>query len=331
LEGDWGKRVLAAELLFELGTGQKQAYDWMFDALLFAFQSDRRRAAELLAKVGQPKWMGWVRGDTNDYARLLSSGDAEALDLFFSRGEAWLRGHIGVNDAMDEALVRLRDPRAESLVRRAIRRNPTICEAIARSGESRWAPDLVEVLLANLEEEVKVERRMGRMPTTDLRKVRMAAVDALARLGTRNAREGLIKLLGSASTHVELAAIEALAGLRETAAAGKFALALDHKDERVRLAAAAAFGKLGDARAVEPIVQHLLEDPNRVLAPAVRTALVESIAVLANRDTVEFLKTQYARCDRRIRKIIREALGRMQLPEAAFALKELRTGPWGIW
>jgi HEAT repeat protein len=185
--------------------------------------------------------------------------------------------------------------------------------------------------LANLEEEVKVERRMGRMPTTDLRKVRMAAVDALARLGTRNAREGLIKLLGSASTHVELAAIEALAGLRETAAAGKFALALDHKDERVRLAAAAAFGKLGDARAVEPIVQHLLEDPNRVLAPAVRTALVESIAVLANRDTVEFLKTQYARCDRRIRKIIREALGRMQLPEAAFALKELRTGPWGIW
>lgn len=97
--------------------------------------------------------------------------------------------------------------------------------------------------------------------------VRREAVRALGELGDARAVGPLIAAMGEQSLGKD--ATQALANLGNSAVEPLIA-ALDDSDLSVRWGAADALGLAGDARAVEPLIAHLREDPNLSVISALK-------------------------------------------------------------
>jgi len=96
-------------------------------------------------------------------------------------------------------------------------------------------------------------------------------VSKLRKLG-RSATEYLIIDLWDEDKKVRLAAVNALASIKDLRAYEHLVSLLDDGDQDIRFATAVALGELGDERAVPPL-EKACNDPNRY----VRTAALESI------------------------------------------------------
>jgi HEAT repeat protein len=84
--------------------------------------------------------------------------------------------------------------------------------------------------------------------------VRLAATEALGRIGDRGAVEHLVGVLGSGSRAVEIrkAAADSLGQIGDSRAVDSLLVCLKDASWSVRRAAAEALGWIGDPRAVEP-------------------------------------------------------------------------------
>ncbi|MBW7863189.1 MAG: HEAT repeat domain-containing protein [Candidatus Hydrogenedentes bacterium] len=138
---------------------------------------------------------------------------------------------------------------------------------------------------------------------------RLAAAEALGRLGDARAIDPLTEALGDANRNVRKAAAAALERL------GVFEVephlrALQAKSAEVRLKAARALGQLGDPRAVQPLIQ-TLGDPDTPVRRAAVSAL-ESLGQLGERRAIEALI-----------RVLREAMDPVSAKNAETALMEL--------
>jgi HEAT repeat protein len=115
--------------------------------------------------------------------------------------------------------------------------------------------------------------------------VRLAAIEALSRCGDASVRERLYRCLDDPDLEIRRAAVLAL-----SRAAGDDALvrtlgAMTDGDWRIRAAAAASLGMRGDIRALEPLQQIVLEDPDVY----VQQAAVQAIEKMPDRSSFPVL------------------------------------------
>ena len=113
--------------------------------------------------------------------------------------------------------------------------------------------------------------------------VRRAIIGALGRLGDARALPLLLRALRDKNDWVQKDAVEGLSRLGAPAL-DSLVSALQDPDYRVRLGAVTALGKLGDEKAVAPLLA-LFEDPNDY----VREAVVDALGVLGDMRAVDLL------------------------------------------
>ena len=150
---------------------------------------------------------------------------------------------ILVQKAAAEALGRLADSRALTpLIATLHNQNQWVREASARALGKLGNPDAVEALLMAVKD-------------TNLW-VCKAAITSLGQLNNPQAIMPLVLLLGHKDASVQRAAIHALVNLSPSSFEALLA-ALDNPERLIRKGAVTALGKLGDERAVMPLIQVL--------------------------------------------------------------------------
>jgi HEAT repeat protein len=147
---------------------------------------------------------------------------------------------------------------------------------------------------------------------------RLAAADALVRLGAKEAAPALLKLLQDTEPSVRSAAAEALGRLRAKEAVPALRKLLQDKNASVRLRAAEALGRPGPKEAV-PALLKLLQDQDRF----VRRAAAEALGRLGAKEAVPALLKLLQDQDRFARHAAAEVLGRLGAKEAVPALLKL--------
>lgn len=85
--------------------------------------------------------------------------------------------------------------------------------------------------------------------------VKLEAIHALERIGTREVTEHMIRMLGSPNAGIRCAAAVNLGKIHQTSAVGPLIGMLSDKSDRVREMIAYALGTIGDARAVEQLTK----------------------------------------------------------------------------
>ena len=189
--------------------------------------------------------------------KLGQSGDSRAVEPLAA---ALLDKDSILREAAAEALGRI-DPnwaRSEA----AKRVGPALVAALRNEdcGMRRAAAEI----LGKIADTRAVEPLVVALRDTEYR-VRQVAAETLGRIGDSRALEPLMAGLGDHESDVRKAATEALERIdpnwaRSRAASRAVPIvleALNHKNSAVRQTAAAALGKIGDARAVEPLVAAL--------------------------------------------------------------------------
>jgi len=226
--------------------------------------------------------LDYPRSSLNAIVALKKQGFAQAVELAdASLKDDTLRARIWAI----ERLGQLRDSRAIELLMAALKDSylhmvrSKAAEGLGLLGDAR----AVEPLIAALRDQEEIVRR--------------GAAEALGKLGDARAVEPLIAALSDSHASVRREAAEALGLLADVRAVGSVVAAFrdDHEDVRrsatrslgqiwqlpdliqlgssdgiVRLRAAEALGKLGDARAVEPLITALRDDHAGVRRSATR-------------------------------------------------------------
>ncbi len=236
-----------------------------------------RVVVEALSNIGAPAVKSLIvalrdrkAGLRKDSARLLGRiGDCRAVEGLIAALQDEV---IWVRDTAAEALGQLGDPRAIEPLAAALKEKGQVGEAAARALGRIGSPPAVDALLAGLDD--------GQADRTQL-----AIIEALRESGGRRAVKPLIAALKDGERAVRKAAAEVLEALgwepaAETDTAGVVAywLIKDKPDKCVELGeggiepliaalavadivimrpAAEALGKIGDARAIEPLIAGL--------------------------------------------------------------------------
>jgi len=136
--------------------------------------------------------------------------------------------------------------------------------------------------------------------------VRLAAVDALQKIGERTGAKTLMDKLNDANPHVRAAATRAIGRLQEKDATSKLIPLLHDENSFVRSAAAEALGKLGDRSAVPALIALLtkLDAPDGGEAGLV---LKTKNDILADKIKLDVIKQK---------GVVATALGELRSPEA---------------
>jgi HEAT repeat protein len=244
---------------------------------------------------------------------LSSLGDVRAVepliavlkdgDEFVRTAAAEALGKLGDARAVEPLVAALKD--GDEFVRTAA------AEALGELGDVRAVEPLVAALK---DEEVNVRkaavRALGRIwELTDIvelgnrdSKVKMAAAEALGELGDVRAVEPLITALKDEKVNVRKAAVRALGRIWELSDI----VGLGNNDSKVRMAAAEVLGKLGDVRAVEPLVTALKDE-----ARYVQAAAAEALGKLGDVQAVGPLVAALKDEDMNVREAAVRALGEL--------------------
>src|ERR1019366_489294 len=180
-----------------------------------------------------------------------------------------------------------------------------IIEALGNIGDPHAVPALVALLnepKKSLRDTVAVAlEALGWQPTDDEMRVRSYLAQErwheLVRLGWERARQALSELLQDGDRAARLQAVKAIDQIGEPLASEFLILALNDEDEHVVVAAAEVLAKIGDARAVRPLIEHSLRyspkghywnDPNAPYSEQRRAAdWVKPLEALVNRSAVD--------------------------------------------
>ena len=298
--GDWAVCKAAAEALGKLG--DPRAVGPLFKALCDRVGPERAAAAEALAQLGDPVWKQWFLGDDGDFVRLAQSQHPRAFELlsnalangFDAAAAAQALGILGDLGAIEPLIKALGD--GDEHVREAA------AAALVELGEPDWRqwvhgdggdfmrlaesqhPLAIEPLIKALgygKNFCWAARALGKL--CDPRAVeplikalggcnnfaRGPAASALGEIGDPRAVEPLIKVLMDGWACRE--AGEALSKLRDPRVVELLIETLDNvkgwdREKAVKAAEAGAglLGKLGDPRAVQPLIKALSADDKRV-------------------------------------------------------------------
>jgi len=151
------------------------------------------------------------------------------------------------------------------------------------------------------------------------------AVTALGEIGDKRAVEPLTEAFRGGQPTVRLAAARALGQLGATELTDEFIRMLETGDGPARVAAATALGALKDPRGMEPLIA-ALSDTN---ADA-RAAAAEALGAIGEPAVAPLIELVDSK-DEWIRHGAREALGRIDNPDAKRALEEAQPGPGDIY
>ncbi|MFC1736912.1 HEAT repeat domain-containing protein [Candidatus Hydrogenedentota bacterium] len=204
--------------------------------------ANRLGVANKLARLGEPKWQEWIKGNMDDFARLGKSGDPEAaipllsmvFDAHFVDVDLDTRGWEKAGEVAEEALMNLKAPGVYEILHSALRKNnPVAARALGNLGDSR----AVEPLLKALRKRDKA--------------MRAAAARALGNFRDPRVTQALLKARKDKDANVRSAAVGAIGKCGESRAFDLLAEDLFKNDDVVCAAAAEALGELGDSRAIE--------------------------------------------------------------------------------
>jgi HEAT repeat protein len=174
---------------------------------------------------------------------------------------------------------------------------------------------------------LKLKRCISRLGNSGLDSdKRVAAADALGKLGDPRAVEPLVSALGDDRAGVRCAAAEALGKLSDTRAIEPLIKALGDGDYDVRGAAAGALGKLGDARAIESLISALGDGEN-----GVRRAAADALGKLGDKRAVDSLVRALADREAPVRRAAVESLAGIGDVRATEPLvSALRDSTWNV-
>ena len=298
----WYARASAIEKLGRLGDAR--AIEPLIDILVDSDKENRAAAAKALRALGEPQWSKWVKGDSDDFARLGKSKAPRAVEPLI---KALNDGAWPVSAA--EALGKSGDTRAVKPLIRALReRDEDVRQEAAKA-------------LGKLCDTRAVEPLIGALNDRD-KDVCQEAAKALGNLGDGRAVEPLIKALEDKESFARMAA-EALGNLGDTRAFEPLIKALGDRDCEVCEAAAEALGNLGDARAVEPLIKGLGDGTWHV-----REAAVYALGKLGDDRAVDPLIRALGNSDDNGRKAAAEALGELGNTRAVDPLTNMLCDSW---
>lgn len=239
--GDPDRRVNLAAIA-ALTVFEKREANSVVSRLLSAIsdtdKDSRRRAADALSRLGEPKWSQWVKGDSEDFARLGKSGDPHAVEPLI---QVLREGNSTDRRAAASALGILGAPSAIE---------PLLISAVSDKDARRSAG---EAVLHRIQ--LKDARAVGpliKALSHENWSVRALAAAALGLLGDVRAVEPLIQLLEFPPTRE--AAATALGQLGDVRAVEPLIQLLRNGHKIGRQSAAKALGRLGDSRAIQPLI-----------------------------------------------------------------------------
>jgi len=239
LRSNCGGNEGAAVALGELG--DVRAVKPLIELLSDIEPNVRRRAAEALGKLGEPKWGELVRGDEKDFARLaVDQGQSDMLIKTLNNCHSDSLQRIYAI----QGLTQLQCTDAVTHIIEALSAsNSSVCvaaaEALGQSGDIRALDPLINALT------LEGNGRHDYDPADIVE----AAAKALGELGEPCAADPLVCTLGHPTPSVRIAAAKSLGRLGNAQWAG---LVKGDDGDYARL------GKSGDSRAVAPLVKALM-------------------------------------------------------------------------
>ncbi len=297
---DFDTRRSAAKALKKLGASASQKQK-VFDGYLKILSSDsseaRRLAIEALGELGDQRAIEPLlkKLGENSYREI-----AEALKKLGATPEQMVEGYLKAlssNSSYDRrsaaaALGKLGDRRAvEPLIARLEDENSSVrrsaAEALGELGDKR----AVEPLLKKLEKDYYYALK--------------ATANALGKLGDRRAVEPLLKKFGEDGYSEIAAALKKLGASQEQMVDG-YLEALSSNSFDASRSAAEALGKLGDKRAVGPLIARLGDDDFNV-----RKSAAEALGKLGDQRAVEPLIARLGDKDFSVRHLAVMALNKL--------------------
>ncbi len=257
---DWRVRAQAARSLGEARAGEAA----LVAALGDTFQEVRRAALEALEAMGvppAPELMRAVQALADErWSELVAIGRAAVPLLVRALDEREADPRTTKTKAMAAwALGQIRDDRGEPALVLALQDpNPEVQAAAARALGELGATSALPGILALADH---------RDP-----EIRLAVLDALGSLGPGQAMDVVVRGMDDPDPRVREKATRIL-GKDQEVAFDTLMEALSARDPGVRAAAAQTLGTMGDARAIDPLIE-LLGDSERPVRKAASDALV---------------------------------------------------------
>lgn len=257
--GNSNVRKSAAEALGKIG--DPQAVEQVITLLSDKIPMCRKTAAAVLAQLGDEKWAQWIKGDRDDFNRLATSGEPSAFDIISKTPD------IGM---VIPALGALGDTRAvKFLIEKLDDKNEDTRKdaaiALGKLSDTN-AVDALKQLIADKSASVRVAAaealdKLGHSEWTQWIKGNKNDFHRLTRSKDPMVFELLLKMKQDADT------IMALGTMGDKRAVEPLIQQLDTDDDKIQLAAINALGHLRDKRAIQPLIKKLESiDSDMVLA-----------------------------------------------------------------
>jgi len=225
----------------------RKAVDFLLKLLVDIYEENRKKAAEALAKLGEPKWTSIVLGDKGDFTRLRMNPDLRicsnlGLLLGIANNGAYHEKPIAI-----DALGRLGNPAAvEPLIH-------MLKNVISLSA------DTIAVALGQIKDTRAVDALLDAVQSETMR-LRCAAIWALGELGDQKAVGPLIMQLEGFNFTERLLAAGALAKIGDSQAAAKLADLFSHSDHYwMRKTLAEALDQLGEGSFIDGMKEEIAE------------------------------------------------------------------------
>jgi len=320
--GDEAARVGAIEVLRRIG--DPQAEPAIIDQLEHPHWSVRQAAASALGEIGSDSSVWPLIARLTDGDRRVQAAAAEAIERLGGLSVEPLVSHLSHRDVN----VRL-------TVAHALRRVGNVSAVPALIGrlddeDQRVRRAAVEALHA-IGDQRAVPHLLERLADTDWW-VRRAAIEALKEMAQPEA-DRLLACLEDHNSQVSQAAAEVLSGmglsavpaliarleknpaisavavdiLRQIGAPAVPLLVERLRRKPVPLALIEVLGRIGDARAITPLVDYGLKSPDR----AMRLAAVQALGQIGDPRVAEPLINELSRADPQLRQAIVDVLGRI--------------------